>query len=71
MAGMLLSARGIIDGMNYVQSLVDLKDPAEMSPLVEKAKSRFAGHEIAARRWASSVSERSARWSPTWRWRWA
>jgi D-3-phosphoglycerate dehydrogenase len=46
MAGMLLSARGIVDGMNYVQSLVDLKEPAEMSPLVEKAKSRFAGHEI-------------------------
>ena len=46
MAGMLLSARGIVDGMNYVQSLVNLKDPAEMSPLVEKAKSRFAGHEI-------------------------
>lgn len=46
MAGMLLSARGIVDGMNYVQSLADLKDPAEMSPLVEKAKSRFAGHEI-------------------------
>ena len=46
MAGMLLSARGIVDGMNYVQSLSDLKDPAEMSPLVEKAKSRFAGHEI-------------------------
>lgn len=46
MAGMLLSARGIVDGMNYVQSLADLKDSAEMSPLVEKAKSRFAGHEI-------------------------
>jgi D-3-phosphoglycerate dehydrogenase len=46
MAGMLLSARGIVDGMNYVQSLAELKDPAEMSPLVEKAKSRFAGHEI-------------------------
>ena len=46
MAGMMLRARGIVDGMNYVQSLVDLKDPAEMSPLVEKAKSRFAGHEI-------------------------
>ena len=46
MAGMLLSARGIVDGMNYVQSLADIQDPAEMSPLVEKAKSRFAGHEI-------------------------
>ncbi len=41
MAGMLLSARGIIDGMNYVQSLAGIKDPGEMSPLVEKAKSRF------------------------------
>ncbi len=46
MAGMLLSARGIIDGMNYVQSLASLQDPAEMSPLVEKAKSRFAGSEL-------------------------
>ena len=46
MAGMLLSARGIIDGMNYVQSLASLQDPAEMSPLVEKAKSRFAGTEL-------------------------
>ncbi|HRD89956.1 MAG: phosphoglycerate dehydrogenase [Candidatus Accumulibacter sp.] len=46
MAGMLLSARGIIDGMNYVQSLSAIKDSAEMSPLVEKAKSRFAGGEL-------------------------
>jgi D-3-phosphoglycerate dehydrogenase len=46
MAGMLLSARGIIDGMNYVQSLAGIKDPGEMSPLVEKAKSRFAGNEL-------------------------
>ncbi|EXI68902.1 MAG: D-3-phosphoglycerate dehydrogenase [Candidatus Accumulibacter adjunctus] len=46
MAGMLLSARGIIDGMNYVQSLSAIKDAAEMSPLVEKAKSRFAGTEL-------------------------
>ncbi|MCM8594933.1 phosphoglycerate dehydrogenase [Accumulibacter sp.] len=46
MAGMLLSARGIVDGMNYVQSLAEVKDPAEMAALVEKAKSRFAGTEI-------------------------
>ena len=46
MAGMLLSARGIIDGMDYVQSLSAIKDAAEMSPLVEKAKSRFAGSEL-------------------------
>ena len=46
MAGMLLSARGIVDGMNYVQSLAGIADAAEMSALVEKAKSRFAGHEL-------------------------
>jgi len=46
MAGMLLSARGIVDGMNYVQSLTAVGDAAEMSALVEKAKSRFAGHEL-------------------------
>ncbi|HPT50020.1 MAG TPA: phosphoglycerate dehydrogenase [Accumulibacter sp.] len=46
MAGMLLSARGIVEGMNFVQSLADIKDAAEMSPLLEKEKSRFAGNEI-------------------------
>ncbi|HQO29302.1 MAG TPA: 3-phosphoglycerate dehydrogenase, partial [Accumulibacter sp.] len=46
MAGMLLSARGIVEGMNFVQSLGDIKDAAEMSPILEKEKSRFAGHEI-------------------------
>ncbi|WP_300452168.1 phosphoglycerate dehydrogenase [Accumulibacter sp.] len=46
MAGMLLSARGVVDGMNFVQSLGDLKDPAEMSARLEKEKSRFAGTEI-------------------------
>ena len=49
MAGMLLSARGIVDGMNFVQSLIDLTDPAEMSPRLEKEKSRFAGHEISGK----------------------
>ena len=46
MAGMLLSSRGIVDSMNFVQSLSELKDPAEMSPRVEKEKSRFAGNEL-------------------------
>ena len=46
MAGMLLSARGIVDGMSFVQSLSDINDPAEMSPILEKEKSRFAGTEI-------------------------
>ncbi len=46
MAGMLLSARGIVAGMNYVQSLADVADPGEMSQRLEKEKSRFAGSEI-------------------------
>jgi len=46
MAGMLLSARGIVAGMNYVQSLAELNDPGEMSQRLEKEKARFAGSEI-------------------------
>ncbi|ACV35852.1 3-phosphoglycerate dehydrogenase family protein [Accumulibacter sp.] len=49
MAGMLLSARGIVDGMNFVQSLGELNDAAEMSARLEKEKSRFAGHEISGK----------------------
>ncbi|SBT06236.1 D-isomer specific 2-hydroxyacid dehydrogenase NAD-binding [Candidatus Accumulibacter aalborgensis] len=49
MAGMLLSARGIVDSMNFVQTLGDLTDPAEMSPRLEKEKSRFAGNEISGK----------------------
>lgn len=46
MAGMLLSARGIVASMEFVQSLTAITDPAEMSQRVEKEKSRFAGNEI-------------------------
>jgi D-3-phosphoglycerate dehydrogenase / 2-oxoglutarate reductase len=46
MAGMLLSARGILPGMAYVNGLTHMTDAAEMSALLEKEKSRFAGGEI-------------------------
>lgn len=46
MAGMLLSTRGILAGINYVQSLTSMTDAAEMSQLLEKEKARFAGGEI-------------------------
>ena len=46
MAGMLLAARGILPGMAYVKSLTDVTDAAEMSALLEKEKTRFAGGEI-------------------------
>ena len=35
--------------MNFVQTLGDLTDPAEMSPRLEKEKSRFAGNEISGK----------------------
>lgn len=43
LCGMLLGSRDIIDGVNWVQSIQDQPDVAK---LVEKGKSRFAGHEI-------------------------
>ena len=46
MAGMLLATRGILPGMAYVNSLAAMTDAAEMSALLEKEKSRFAGGEI-------------------------
>lgn len=46
MAGMLLSARGILPGMAYVRTLTHMTDAAEMSALLEKEKTRFAGGEL-------------------------
>ena len=46
MAGMLLATRGILPGIDYVQSLTSISDAAEMSQLLEKEKTRFAGGEI-------------------------
>ena len=43
LCGMLLGSRDIINGVNWVQSIQDQPD---IGKLVEKGKSRFAGHEI-------------------------
>ena len=43
LAGLLLSSRDIIGGVNWVESLSDKDD---ISKLVEKGKSNFAGNEI-------------------------
>ncbi|HHX70302.1 MAG TPA: phosphoglycerate dehydrogenase, partial [Gallicola sp.] len=43
MAGMLLSARDIIGGVNWVK---DNKDDPNLLKSVEKAKKQFAGHEL-------------------------
>jgi D-3-phosphoglycerate dehydrogenase len=44
---LLLASRDIFGGMNYVQSLEEITDSAEMHKLLEANKKRFAGSEIA------------------------
>jgi D-3-phosphoglycerate dehydrogenase / 2-oxoglutarate reductase len=45
-AGMLLSARGILPGIAYVNGLDTTSEAADMSALLEKEKARFAGFEL-------------------------
>ena len=45
--GMLLGCRDIVGGINWVQSI---REEPNLSKLVEKGKSKFAGHEIAGKR---------------------
>jgi D-3-phosphoglycerate dehydrogenase len=46
LAGMLLSARGVLPGIAYASSLGQMTDAAAMHQLLEKEKSRFAGGEL-------------------------
>jgi D-3-phosphoglycerate dehydrogenase len=46
LAGMLLGSRGILQGMAYVNGLTHMTDADEMSKLLEKEKSNFAGFEL-------------------------
>ncbi len=46
LTGMLLSSRGIIQGINYVNSLTHMTDADEMATLLEKEKKHFKGSEI-------------------------
>ena len=43
MCGMLLGARDVIGGIQWVQTI---KDEGDVAKMVEKGKSKFAGHEI-------------------------
>ena len=47
LCGMLLGCRDIVGGINWVQSI---KDQPNIAQMVEKGKSRFAGHEIYGKR---------------------
>lgn len=46
LTGMLLSSRGITNGINYVNTLTDMDDDAAMAKLLEAEKKRFKGGEI-------------------------
>jgi D-3-phosphoglycerate dehydrogenase / 2-oxoglutarate reductase len=46
LAGLLLSSRGILQGLDYVATLGDMQDAGEMSKLLEAEKKRFAGNEL-------------------------
>lgn len=46
LAGMLLGSRGILPGMAYVGTLTHMTDADDMSKLLEKEKSNFAGFEL-------------------------
>lgn len=45
-AALTLGARGILEGIDYVQGLKHINDAAEMSQLLEKEKQRFKGGEL-------------------------
>jgi len=49
MAGLLLSRRGIISGIDYVNSLSETTDKAELNKTVEAAKKQFKGTELKGR----------------------
>jgi D-3-phosphoglycerate dehydrogenase len=47
--GMLLASRGIVNGMEYAQSLKTIDDAAVMHKQLEAEKKRFAGSELAGK----------------------
>jgi D-3-phosphoglycerate dehydrogenase len=48
-ASLLLGSRDILGGSNYVQSLGEISDPAELSARLEQDKKQFTGSEIAGK----------------------
>ncbi len=46
LAALLLSARDVLGGIRYVESVANVADGAEMNSLVEAEKKRFQGEEI-------------------------
>jgi len=48
-AAMCLGSRGIMQGVQYVDTLVDMPDKVTMNNLLEKDKKRFKGNELAGK----------------------
>ncbi|MDG1773265.1 MAG: phosphoglycerate dehydrogenase [Oceanicoccus sp.] len=48
-SALTLGSRGILEGIDYVDTLSDMTDGAEMSKLLEKEKKRFKGNELAGK----------------------
>ncbi len=46
MAGLLLGSRGIVQGIDYANGLVEMQDADAMNKLLEKEKKKFKGSEI-------------------------
>ena len=49
LAGLLMSSRGILPGILYANSLIDISDKAEMNRLFEDQKKQFSGQELYGR----------------------
>ncbi|MBV1870120.1 MAG: phosphoglycerate dehydrogenase [Gammaproteobacteria bacterium] len=50
LTGLLLSSRGIVNGINYVNTLDTIDDAKELSKLLEKEKKQFRGQELHGKR---------------------
>ncbi len=48
-SALTLGSRGILEGIQYVSTLGEMTDAAEMSKLLEKEKKRFKGNELAGK----------------------
>jgi D-3-phosphoglycerate dehydrogenase len=49
LAALILCSRGVIEGIQYVQTLSEVTDPAEMKRLVEGNKKHFKGQELSGK----------------------
>lgn len=48
-AGLTLGSRGILEGIDYVNTLGEMSDAGELSKLLEKEKKRFKGNELSGK----------------------